>query len=77
MFIFGFIVGYFIAIKFGKKYHYRKAFSNARIAFEETLKKEAKAKKDFEDSIRIARECGVPEEKILHSIEECDKYFME
>ena len=31
--------------------------------------------KKFEESIRLARECGVPEEKIIHNKEEIDKFF--
>ena len=34
-----------------------------------------KAKAMFEESIRIARESGVPEDKIIKTKEEIDNYF--
>lgn len=77
MFILGFVIGYLVAIKFGAKYHYRKAFKNARLVFKDTLRKEASVQKRFEESIEKARECGVPEEEILHNLQEIDRYFTE
>ena len=36
---------------------------------------EEKCKKMFEDSIQLARDNGVPEDEILHNIEEIDDFF--
>ena len=38
-------------------------------------KEKIETQKRFEESIRHAREVGVPEEKILHNKEEIDNYF--
>lgn len=42
---------------------------------EEALK--LKAEWEFENSIENARNAGVPEEEIIHSIKELDRYMME
>ena len=77
MFIFGFIVGFLVAMKIGAKSSYKKAFKNARIEFKDTLKREKEVQRAFEESIERAREIGVPEDRIIYSIEEGDRYFTE
>lgn len=77
MFILGFVIGYLVAIKFGAKHSYKKALRNAKLVFKDTLRKEKEVQKAFEESIERAREAGVPEERIIHSLEEGERYFTE
>ena len=42
----------------------------------EDKKKHEKWANSFIESIQLAREVGVPEEEILHNIDEVDKFFL-
>lgn len=43
---------------------------------EEKMKEESEAVRKFKESIATARRLGVPEDKILKTIDEVDDYFM-
>ena len=40
------------------------------------LVKKIRASREMEESVRLARENGVPESEILHNIDDIDNYFM-